>query len=176
MKTPSRAIPWLFGFLAMFPSCDRPSPGDRVGEKDTVSVTDSSGVALVYSTNLLSDPWSLSSDPVVEIRPESSHPAALLYQVVGIAVLPDGDVAVANLGDNTVRLYASDSELLWKVGGSGQGPGEFRQVRGLVRRGSELWAFQPLPNPVNVFDLQGRYLRQGRSSHLGEAVWRLTTQ
>ena len=126
------------------------------------AVTDSAGVELVYSeipAATGSAEWSISPEPIAEIRPDPGDSAALLYRVVGVSVLPDGKTAVANLGDNTIRFYAATGALIRKVGGSGEGPSEFRQLRGLVQRDSELWAYQILPHPAKAFDFEGGYLR-----------------
>ena len=134
-----------------------------MAEAAVVIVQDSAGVELVYSAEPLSlgsdDGWSVSPVPILEVCPDPFDSAAVLHRVVGATVFPDGRVAIANLGDNTIRFHEATGELLGKVGGSGQGPGEFRQLRWLVRRQDELWAVQILPLPVNVFDLQGNYLR-----------------
>lgn len=131
----------------------------------TFLVTDSAGVELAFSAvpaAIGDERWSISAEPVLEIQPDPADSAALLYRVVGISLLPDGRVAVANLGDNTIRFYDAQGALLRKVGGSGEGPGEFRQIRGLAHRGGELWAYQILPHPTLVFDLQGTFLRSVR--------------
>lgn len=127
-----------------------------------VQVTDSAGIAIVRSTGPVwreANGWALAPEPRLEITAGAEDAADVLHQVTGVAVIPDGRVAVANRGDNTVRLYSEGGRLLWKAGGSGGGPDEFRDLRGLVLRDEEIWAFQLLPNPAKSFDLDGNLVR-----------------
>jgi hypothetical protein len=124
-----------------------------------VAVTDSGGVEIVHSMAPARGALTVVGDPVLEIGSDPEDPASLLYRVVGVEVLPDGRVALANLGDNTVRLYAPDGRLLWRAGGSGEGPGEFTQLRGIARLPEGLVGYQPLPRPAHLFDLDGGFLR-----------------
>lgn len=133
--------------------------GRSGGPVPAVTVTDSAGVELVHSTTPALGTLTVAGDPVLEIGSDPADPASLLYRVVGVEVLPDGRVALANLGDNTLRLHAPDGRLLWRAGGSGEGPGEFTQLRGIARLPEGLVGYQPLPRPAQLFDLEGRWLR-----------------
>ena len=138
-------------------ACD---PGPPAGDPGPlVTVTDSAGVELVHSTAPAGEERTVGAAPVLEIQSDPSDAASLLFQVVGVELLPDGRVAIANLGDNTLRLHAPDGRLLWRAGGSGEGPGEFTQLRGIARIGDGILAWQPLPRPAHIFDLDGRWLR-----------------
>ena len=132
------------------------------GGTPPVVVRDSAGVTIVESAVpawAAGDGWTLSPAPAIELVSDPADEGFLLHEVTGLTVLPDGRVAVANMGDNSVRLYDPSGNPIWKAGRSGDGPDEFRQIRGLLRRGDELWALQVLPNPLKVFDLGGRFLR-----------------
>ncbi len=148
-------------WLAVLATCSSAACGGATSQP-TATVADSAGVAIVYS---VAPSWGtdaeavLSTSPRSELTTDPADPASVLYQVTGVAVLPDGRVAISNRGDGTVRLYDGSGALLWKAGRPGDGPDEFRDLRGLVRRGDELWAFQTLPRPVKVFDLDGKFLR-----------------
>lgn len=114
---------------------------------------------LVHSSAPAAGERTVGAEPALEIRSDPSDAASLLFRVVGLELLPDGRVAIANLGDNTLRLHAPDGRLLWRAGGSGEGPGEFTQLRGIAPVGDDLVAWQPLPRPAHLFDLEGRWLR-----------------
>ncbi len=149
-----RGISWaVLGLGVFLLGCDAADP-----QPPTIR-TDSAGVQLVHSTTPAGEERTVGAAPVLEVRSDPSDPASLLFQVVGVEVLADGRVAIANLGDNTLRLHAPDGRLLWRAGGSGGGPGEFTQLRGVARIGDGFLAWQPLPRPAHVFDLEGRWLR-----------------
>jgi hypothetical protein len=150
MRGISSAVLVLGVFLL---GCDAADP-----QQPTIR-TDSAGVQLVHSTAPAGEERTVGAEPLLEIRSDPSDPASVLFRVVGVEVLPDGGVAIANLGDNTLRLHASDGRLVWRAGGSGEGPGEFTQLRGIARVRDGLLAWQPLPRPAHVFDLAGRWLR-----------------
>jgi hypothetical protein len=69
---------------------------------------------------------------------------------------PDGGLTVGVRSDNTLRYY--DESGLWErsVGGTGDGPGEFRQLAGLARVGGSVVAYG-LQQPVGTFDRVGRF-------------------
>lgn len=60
---------------------------------------------------------------------DSSGEMDYLFDGVGdVAVLGPESFAVLDRGSNEVRAYDSSGALLWKVGGEGDGPGEFRSA------------------------------------------------
>jgi hypothetical protein len=124
------------------------------------SVTDSAGVSIVMSSapEWANDPQ-LSDAPRIQILSDESDPSLILYQVVGVELLEDGRILLANRGDGSVRLYSEAGHLEWKAGGRGDGPGEFRDLREVVVVGDEIWAYQSLPLPIHVFALDGEHLR-----------------
>jgi len=124
-------------------------------------MVDSAGVSIVQSTAPAwqnRNPW-LDTAPELELVSHESRPETVLFQVTGVALLPDGRVVVANRGDATVRLYDGSGRMVWRAGREGDGPAEFRDLRGVLIRNGEIWAYQSLPLPVHVFDLEGSYLR-----------------
>jgi hypothetical protein len=130
------------------------------------SVTDSAGVSIVMSSapEWVGEPQ-LSDAPRVQILSDESDPSGILYQVVGVELLADGRILLANRGDGSVRLYDGAGQLEWKTGGRGDGPGEFRDLRGMEVVGDEIWAYQSLPRPIHVFALDGAYLRSVASAY-----------
>lgn len=128
---------------------------------------DSMGVTIVRSTAPLWEDESsrLGEAPVLELVSDESSPETVLFQVTGVALLPDGRIVVANRGDASVRLYDASGRVEWRAGREGDGPGEFRDLRGVVLREGELWAYQTLPLPIHVFGLDGSYRRSVDTPH-----------
>lgn len=134
---------------------------DGVGEPSSHIVTDSAGVTIVHSTRPAwaeGEGWRVDPEPRLEIGERSGDQDYLLDRVMGTAVLDDGGVAVAHMGDNTIRFYDADGGFVRAVGGTGEGPGEFSQVMGIRRLGDELWA-DDSRRGFNVYDLDGERLR-----------------
>lgn len=104
--------------------------------------------------------WHLSEEPTLQIGESSGDPHYLLDDVGDVLSLPDGRWVVANRGDNTLRFYSADGRFLNSVGGTGDGPGEFKQIMGLYLVHAEIWVMQFVAMyPIHVFDLEGNYLR-----------------
>lgn len=126
------------------------------------TVTDSAGITIVHSHAPAwseSERWTVAAEPFLEIGVVEGEEPYLLDRVVGAARLEDGRVAVAVAGDNTIRFYDSDGRYLDRVGGSGEGPGEFRQLISLLRIPGRLVGRQLASRPMNVFDeTTGRFL------------------
>ncbi|MEX2376275.1 MAG: hypothetical protein WD942_11945, partial [Dehalococcoidia bacterium] len=77
------------------------------------TVTDSAGVSIVMSS---APEWAdeprLSDAPGTQILSEESDSAQILHQVVGVELLADGRILVANRGDGSVRLYDEAGHLV----------------------------------------------------------------
>lgn len=134
---------------------------DSVGEPSSHTVTDSAGVTIVHSRRPAwseGEGWQVEPEPRLEIGEHSGDQDYLLDRVMGTSVLDDGGVAVAHMGDNTIRFYDADGGFVHAVGGRGEGPGEFSQVMGIRRLGDELWA-DDARRAFNVYDLEGERLR-----------------
>ena len=124
-------------------------------------VVDSAAVTIVRSMQPRWEPSEsrLSDAPTLELVSREADVETVLYQVAGVVVDSFGRVVVANRGDGSLRMYARTGEMLWKAGRRGDGPGEFGDLRGVVIRGGELWAYQTLPLPIHVFSMAGDYQR-----------------
>lgn len=68
---------------------------------------------------------------------------------------------VANGGGQELLLFQSDGELKARIGGEGDGPGEFRALAGVLRyRGDSLAAPQYSGLPLGLYDSEGVYARR----------------
>lgn len=82
---------------------------------------------------------------------------AMLYRPSAVAFGDDGSVYVLNAGDSRVLHFAADWSLLGEFGAEGEGPGEFTNPVGMLRRGQEIWVFEMMR--ATVFSLAGEYRR-----------------
>ena len=161
-RTPARAAPGRCLLpagmvLAVVAGC----VGDS-GPGSSFTVRDSAGIEIVRSIGpawTAETAWRVVAEPVLEIGVTSGPDAYMLDRVMGVTVLDDGGVAVAHMGDNTIRYYDAEGTFVRTVGGHGGGPREFRQIMGLERHGDEIWGVQFGRAPAKVFDQAGSFLR-----------------
>jgi len=94
--------------------------------------------------------WRVDTVPMRELG-SMSTPSVELGTIVGIVLLRDGALAVADQGAQTIHLWSPDGRQLRSVGRRGSGPGEFRSLSALAAAGDTLIA---LENPPGVAQLQ----------------------
>lgn len=126
--------------------------GDRTA---THTVTDSVGVRIVESFEPAWDEgerWEIAPEPFLEIGAVEGEEPYLLDRVVGVARLDDGRIAIATAADNTIRFHDAEGRYLSRVGGSGDGPGEFSRLNALFRSPGRLYGRQLPPLPSHVYD------------------------
>lgn len=109
-----------------------------------VSVADSSGVRIVHITgDVVSSSLRLSDEPTVTIGSDGM-PASPLHRVTDAAFLPNGGLVVANAGESEVLVVDERGQLSSRLGGTGEGPGEFRALR---------WVASKSPDSIVAIDL-----------------------
>jgi hypothetical protein len=114
--------------------------GDTTRSANVV-VSDSAGVSIVTisaSGPLHEVQWSVEAEPEWSIGHIETDPDHALDRVVGAVTLKDGSIAVADMGSMQVRVYDRAGRYVRSIGRAGSGPGEFRQVTGLFRAGTDL--------------------------------------
>lgn len=109
-------------------------------------------------------PWQLTDQPVVTIGALDGAPEYLFDRVTGLALLPAGRVAVADLGSSSVRVYGPDGRHLRSIGRRGDGPGEFRQPTGVFAFSGDSLAVLDRLERFHVFGPGGDYVRSVRMS------------
>ena len=123
-------------------------------------VQDSCGVRTVESTTHLwqeGEGWQLSPEPVVDIGGGDAEENQL-FRVAGALQLSDGRIVIANGGTNKLRFFDANGPHLSTVGGTGEGPGEFRRLSGLARYGADsLLAIER--SQASILDLNGQFAR-----------------
>jgi hypothetical protein len=116
-------VPVFVGFLVTITGC-----GDRSTGTPDASLRDSAGIAIVENAAARDAPWRLSASPVFELDPnlpveqQPLDPTSAYLDARGRLIVGDGNRA----GWHAVLVYDSTGTFLMKMGGRGQGPGEFR--------------------------------------------------
>jgi hypothetical protein len=180
-------IPLAFWLLLSLVACgewDREVSPGRIATG--FAVEDSAGIAILVMTGDVAFApidWSVRHTPdlVIGDRP---NPDEQLFQIRGVAPLPDGGVAVLDGSSRELRFYDVNGDLRVRTGREGSGPGEFRRPRLVpslsmdsvllhdhalrrltvystdgIRRGQTTWS-QPGAAPLGVLD--GRALLERR--------------
>ena len=126
-------------------------------------VRDSMGVSI--SENVDADTevtWSVGEEPILTIGESLQAPEE--YQFIGdldlidldLIRLPEGGILVADAGDRSLREYDENGIYVRTWGREGEGPGEFRNIRGTHRLGADSVAvWDDGLNRLTVFDMNG---------------------
>ncbi|MDE2654789.1 MAG: hypothetical protein OXI71_13360 [Gemmatimonadota bacterium] len=155
--------------------CDRPSPGADAGSPAGFTVRDSGDIEIVENHAPEYPPgqfWTLDAEPEIvlggggggEAPPggaAAQNPAQLIWQVVGVARLEDGRVAVLSQGNHQLYLFEPSGELSSVIGGRGEGPGEFDRPQLLQYLAPDtlvVWDYWFAP--ASYFDTGGALLRE----------------
>jgi hypothetical protein len=127
------------------------------------TVTDSAGIVIAENpaTALAGAAiWTVAPTPSLEIR-SSDEAGFTLFEVVDVVPLPDGGLAVLNGGADEVLLFDAAGDYRLRLGGEGDGPGEFRQITSAVPMpGDSLAVFDRTHRRLSVFDEGGRLGRE----------------
>jgi hypothetical protein len=115
---------------------------DPPTSESSFAVADSAGVEVVAT----SEPtWADGSPWTLELRAEigvlEGAEEYLFGDPGGVALVPGGQVAVADNQTGDVRFYSENGEFVRRAGSQGEGPGEFRSFAWLSRCGSTLIAY-----------------------------------
>ena len=154
-------LPALLFLTAISSSCEQPKQSLT---NASVSVRDSLGILIVENQVPTSGPFLLSENPLFEIgadRPVEESPldpTAVFSGADGRIIVGDGN----QVGWDAVLIYDANGTLIRKVGGPGEGPGEF---------GGQLWGARPYRGDsilaedrrgpsVKVFGPDGGYSRE----------------
>jgi hypothetical protein len=119
----------IFALLIASACADTDGPS-----RSETSVADSAGVRIVqFAADVDSPSLRLSDESAVTISSDDGA-AFQLHRVTDAAFLPDGGLAVANAGESEVLVFEASGQLVRRLGGSGDGPGEFRALRWVAVR------------------------------------------
>ena len=146
-----RAVPWLTIPLVVFAlGCDL---GDRGG--DAILRTDSAGIEIVSSARPLwneGEGWRVAPEPNLQIGQREGTEEEMLHGVVSVRAAGD---AILVAQQTELRFYGRDGRLARRVGGAGQGPGEFSRVAAALPCGDRIIASELSRPRLTVFDSSG---------------------
>jgi hypothetical protein len=137
------------------------SPATTGGE---ATVRDSAGVQIVTNVGegawTAGDGWRLSDRPAVTIGTVQGPPAQQLDRVPDAARLSDGTIVVGNGGTGELRFFDARGQHVATAGGSGGGPGEFRQLTALESTDADsVFVYDAQASRISVFSGQGTFVR-----------------
>ena len=139
------------------------SPAD--GPTGTVFV-DSAGVTLALAEFPLwgaGDQWRIVEEPLLQIGVFEGPDEYLFADLVGVVRLSDGRIVVADRGSGDLRFYDSAGDFLFRVGSSGEGPGEFRRLAFIGRLpGDSLVTYDMALRRIQLFSSEGAFVRSLR--------------
>lgn len=93
----------------------------------SLAVVDSAGVVIMIHKGQTGRQLAVAEDPDLVIGRGGEH-ADELFRVRGGLLLPDGGVVVANGGSQELLYFGAHGDLVRRMGGEGQGPGEFENI------------------------------------------------
>ncbi|WP_419934179.1 6-bladed beta-propeller [Candidatus Palauibacter sp.] len=149
----SRAV--LFVALCSAVACGDGRPEAEDTSRSTVQVSDSAGV-----TNIALGRVEDLSIPDLETRLVfSTRELGIELFYVGDAVLlGDGGVALANTGASEVLIFSGDGSLSTRIGGQGEGPGEFSAITTLIGTPQGFVAYDARLARLTEFSASGEFL------------------
>jgi hypothetical protein len=101
--------------------------------------------------------WSISDAPALHV---GRGDGVAFGWISAATVLTDGTVVAADNLEKVLHIFGSDGTHIRKVGGRGEGPGEFEATSQLIRSGGDtLIVSDQLSHRVSFFDSSGEYIR-----------------
>ena len=105
--------------------------GDQAADPSLVHRRDSAGVEIVEALRPLWDDvpgWTIDPEPLVDLAVTGSGPNHEFGQVIGMARLSDGSLALVDRLWSEIRRYSAEGDFLNSTGREGEGPGEYQQI------------------------------------------------
>jgi hypothetical protein len=107
--------------------------------------------------------WRVSEEPLLQIGALQGRDEYIFHDLVGAVRMSDERIVVADRGFAELRFYDSAGAFLGRVGGSGEGPGEFENLSFLgTFAGDSLVTYDRALLRIQVFDPHGRFIRSFR--------------
>ena len=148
------------GFLcSAVATCSDASSEREVQARSVFQISDSAGVTHISLGRVgeLAAP-ELAAEPVFSTRGLGIE----LFRVGDALLLGDGGLAVANTGDSEVLIFSADGSLATRVGGEGEGPGEFSEITTLLATESGFLVYDRRMARLSEFSETWRFLTSSR--------------
>jgi hypothetical protein len=118
-----------------------------------------------------SDSGELNADDVPRLVAEADirlgdfdDPAIGFSRIFGVDVDDEGNIYVFEGMDQQIRVYSPAGDLLRRIGGPGEGPGEFSGIPRFGVIGDTVWANDQQGARITLFDRAGTVLSTGRTT------------
>ena len=85
-----------------------------------------------------------------------------LFWVGDALLLGNGGLAVANTGESEVLIFSADGSLATRVGGEGEGPGEFSEITTLLATEAGFLVYDSRLARLSEFSQTGRFIKSSR--------------
>lgn len=149
--------------------CD-PAPFGDAAENATVTIRDSAGIEIVENhapVHPAGSFWTIDPEPEFvlggseDLSTLADDSAQLIWEVVGLARLADGRVAVLSSENQQLLLFEPSGELSRIIGRPGEGPGEFTRPEKLQYLPPDtlvVWDYHM--TSIDYFDTAGTLLKE----------------
>lgn len=102
--------------------------------------------------------YTLADAPSLALGGRDERSEYQLQYTVGAARLSDERIVIADAGSRDLRYYDARGQHLQTVGGRGEGPGEFRNIRSIARIvGDTIVAWDPASRRISFFASDGQF-------------------
>ena len=159
--------------VILVPGCERRSPDEGATDPEpTFTTWDSAGIEIVENHAPEHAPgefWTFDTVPEIVLggADDLGGPAddsdQLIWEVVGLARLEDGRIAVLSSMGKQLLLFEPSGALSRTIGRAGEGPGEFRGPEWLQYLPPDtLVVWDYFMSSISYFDTAGNLLRERR--------------
>ncbi len=134
----------------------------------TLSVRDSAGIRIVTHSRSAApqSTWRIVPRPMLEIGGTATAGPTLFDDIWGVARTPRGEIIVSDDATQELRMFDSTGKHVRTFGRSGEGPGEFSQIKHVHVRGDSVIAIDTQRGAA-VFTLAGKLVRQPQHPSFG---------
>ena len=129
------------------------------------AIRDSAGVPVVVNSGPAwpgGAEWRIGTRPILRIGKVAGDPNHMFEQIRSASRMDDGTVVVLEGGTNELRLFDSGGKFVRNLGGTGEGPGEFRFLTEMWVSGDTIFGFCNLQKRISVFGRGGEVLEDTR--------------
>lgn len=135
------------------------------------TVVDSAGIRIVTSPAIDMIYARMAEDASLTIGVVEGPEAQLFERVVSVARDGEGNLVVADAAWFQVRTFDAGGDHLWTVGGEGEGPGDFVDLKGAwPRAGGGVIAVDGFLQRVSAFGSMGELVRVARIRDSGSPL------
>ena len=153
--------------------CGQPPSGESAAEAEpTFTVWDSAGIEIVENhapVHAVGEFWTFDTVPEIvlggseDLSALANDSTQLIWEVVGLARLEDGRIAVLSSMGKQLLLFEPSGALSRAIGRAGEGPGEFRKPESLQYLPPDtLVVWDYFMSSISYFDTAGNLLRERR--------------